>query len=189
MYQDGYDVTSPLPDYLEVYMREGGFDLNGLLRDDFFDAIRMVWNAKKYISALKLLFCMVDSLAYIEFGDDRESFLKWLDTFCDLRKLRVSSQELWELRNSLIHMTNLESRKVLARKTKRLFPHVGPIDSTLFFDEEDGKSLHCALFLLDVVPNGIVNWIQTYKADPDKWGTFFDRYDYIVSDVRRMEFI
>ena len=95
MYQDGYDVTSPLPDYLEVYMREGGFDLNGLLRDDFFDAIRMVWNAKKYISALKLLFCMVDSLAYIEFGDDRESFLTMAGYFLRSQKpLRVSSQEL-----------------------------------------------------------------------------------------------
>ncbi len=187
--KNGSVMSSHGLDYLETYMAEGGLDLNRLLRDDFLDAIKILWNAKKYVSALKLLFCMVDSLAYIDSGNDRDSFTKWLDRYCDLDKLGATSQELWELRNSLVHMTNLESRKVSSGKAKRLFPYVAPVNDGLPFDDETGKSFHSALFLLDVLPNGIVSWIRSYNENPDKWSTFFERYDYVVSDVRVMEVV
>lgn len=119
------DVSSSgaMPDYLQVYLTEGGFDFPQLIQDDYFDAIHLLWNNRKYMSCLKLVFSAIETLGYVEYGPDRnDCFAKWLDDYCDLGKVGVTSDELWELRNSLVHMTNLDSRKVRSGKTHRLLP-------------------------------------------------------------------
>lgn len=67
----------------------------------FASSLKLTFNAGLYVSALKLLVSCIDSLAYIEYGDDRNStpFIKWLDTYADLTPLGITSTELWELRN------------------------------------------------------------------------------------------
>lgn len=171
-------------DYLEKYLTDEGFDIVRLFDDDFLKAIKLLLNNHHYISGLKLIFSMIDSIAYLEFGDSRRNFIDWLDTYADLAGLEVTSDELWECRNALLHMTGLESRKIRQGNVRKLIPMVGGEIPEFLKNIEPGTgylNIH-QLYLLIV--HSFPDWIQTYNENPDKWATFIDRYDEISSESR-----
>lgn len=176
-------ATLACPDYLRRYTTKEGFDFPSLIDDDYYDALRLLWNGKKYISCMKLTFSTIDTLGFIEFGPVNGCFVNWLDRYCDLEPLAVTAEELWELRNSLLHMTNLDSHKVRQGKTTRLFPVFLPTDHDP--PQADGeKRLHFARLLFVVLPKAIGKWLQSYNDERDKFLTFVARYDTIVSEAR-----
>lgn len=173
------------PDYLTTYLTKDGFDFPKLIDDDFISPIRLLFNNKKYISSLKLLLSAVDTLSFVEYGHCNGSFIKWIDEYCDLTILNVTSAELWELRNGLMHMTNLESHKVRSGEVKRLVPYIGPLKKTKMpFLSDQAKYFHFTKFLIEVVPKGIGNWLRTYNEKREKFPIFFNRYDSITSEAR-----
>ena len=126
-----------------------------------------------------------DTLGYVEYGPDGGNcFAKWLDDCCDLGKVGVTSDELWELRNSLIHMTNLDSRKVRSGKTHRLLPRFMHPDRDVAPLFDGMKVLHVTRFVIIVLPEGIESWLRSYNRDRAKFGEFVERYDTIVSEAR-----
>ena len=151
------DFNESVPDYLRTYTSDAGFDFAQLINDDLMEPVKLLWNNRKYVSSLKLLLSMVDTLAFIEYGPTRDCFVRWLDEYCDLSKLEVNAEELWELRNSLLHMTNLESRKVQSRSVSRLMPAFGPLEMEIPALDDDAKPLHVSRFLLHIFPEGIEN--------------------------------
>ena len=173
-----------VPDYLRIYGTKRGFDFGQLMDDDFMDAIKLLWDHQKYIAALKLMFIMIDTLGFVAFGPLRDAFTRWLDKYCELNSLGVSSVELWELRNSVLHMSNLASNRVERGAVTRL----SPVFTSLQYDipvEMDGfKNLHSARLIGDVVPRGVLKWVQSMSADPEKFMTFVERYDTVVSEAR-----
>lgn len=174
-----------VPDYLQIYFTEDGFDFPQLIQDDYFGAIHLLWNNRKYVSCLKLVFSAIETLGYIEYGPDRANcFTKWLDDYCDLGKIGVTSDELWQLRNSLIHMTNLDSRKVRSGRTHRVLPRFTHPDRDTALCVDGMKVLHVARFVIAVLPEGIENWLRSYNRDGKKFGEFVERYDTIVSEAR-----
>lgn len=173
-----------VPDYLSLYWTDSGFDFGQMIDDDFIDAMRVLWQRKKYISALKLLVIMIDTLGFVEFGPKDSCFVMWLDKYCDLTPLSVSSQELWELRNSLTHMTNLDSRKVRKGKVKRLLPIVIDAQNEIPVEADDFKCLHLSRLFQSVIPFGLKKWAQTIGGDREKFLSFIQRYDTLVSDTR-----
>ena len=106
--------------YLSAYMTPRGFDFPRLFNDDFFLAIRLTYNNKHYVSCTKLLVSFLDTVAYLAFGDAPKNFQQFLDKYADLSTIAVASEELWEFRNALLHMTNNESRKVNQGSVRRL---------------------------------------------------------------------
>lgn len=62
-----------MPDWLVKYTTDKGVDTPRLIHDDYFLAIKMTFNARLYVSAMKLLVSCIDSLAYVEYGHDRKS--------------------------------------------------------------------------------------------------------------------
>ena len=151
---------------LDKYLTDAGFDYKGLLDDDFLDAIKLLWNSHHYISALKLLYILLDTLAFVEFGDDRNVFVKFLDRYFDLSRVSVTSLELWEHRNGLLHTTNPDSRKVSQNKVSRLVIMISaPEHDFPIHDTELGKSFHVVRFFKEVMPVGIGNWIQAVKSE------------------------
>jgi len=177
------DRVEPLKDYLSAYVTDEGIDLPRLFNDDFFVATKLLWNAKHYISAAKLLMSAVDTLAFLAFGDVPRNFQKWLETFADLSGLNATADELWELRNSLLHMTNSDSRRVSAGTVRRLTFYVGylqPGDPT-----EDGESKFFSLWdFLQIVAQGVARFIESLNSDRSKFPVFVERYDSILSDSR-----
>ena len=172
------------PDYLSLYWTDSGFDFGQMINDDFMDAVKVLWNSKKYISALKLLVIMIDSLGFAEFGSDEKCLVLWLDKYCDLSSLGVSSQEIWELRNSLVHMTNLNSRRVEKGQVTRLLPVITSPSCDIQVEGESFKSLHFSRLLLWVIPKGLVSWADSFTNNREKFLDFVRRYDTIVSDTR-----
>ena len=174
----------PPPDYLDIYRTAQGFDFTQLIEDDYLSAAKLLLSEKKYVSSLKLVLSMIDTLGFVEFGPVDGAFQKWLETYCDMDLAGVSSRELWELRNSLLHMTNLDSRRVRSGSVERLRPVIAPSNVDVP-DYSDGfKSFHMARFCATVLPQGIDSWVQAYDDQPERWGDFISRYDTIVSEAR-----
>ena len=172
------------PDYLRVYRTKAGFDIPRLINDDFIDGINLLMNERKYVSALKLALSMIDTLGFIEFGPTNDCFVRWLDKYCAMKDFGVTSKELWELRNSILHMTNLDSRKVVRGQENRLLPAFAALENDIPDDIEGYKGLHVYRFILKVVPEGIKKWLSSYNENRDKFVEFVTRYDSIVSDAR-----
>lgn len=164
-------------------MKGNTFRFAELIRDDYFKAIRTLFNEKLYVSCAKLLMSCVDTLAYVEYGDAQGNFLKWLDTYVDLKPYGISSGELWEFRNSVLHMTNLASRKVIAGKISPITFYIGGPEAMPPVTPDLPKlfNLH---ELIKAISKGIGKWGETYNADPDKMLKFIERYDTTISDVR-----
>jgi hypothetical protein len=170
-----------MDDWIVKYTKDGGLQLSELIHDDYFQAIKITFNAKLHVSAMKLLLSAIDSLAYIEFGDDNGNvFIKWMDTYADLKPLGIAAEELWELRNGLLHMTNLDSRAVGKRKVRRISLHSG---SKPFY-EHDGVHYFSFYELLMEVGRSHVRWLETYNHDLEKRVDFVSRYDQTISDSR-----
>lgn len=137
-------------DWLLKYSRKGGIQFSELIHDDYFHAIKITYNARLYVSSMKLMLSCIDSLAYIEYGDLRglPIFVRWLNDFADLAPLGITAEELWELRNGLLHMSNINSSAVKQNKVRRISFHVGQAKAKLpdtgsVFSSSFGASSTC----------------------------------------------
>lgn len=178
-----FGATAEMIDYLEHYSSDHGFDLPQLLNDDYFRAIKQLFNGQCYVSAAKLLMSCIDSIAFVEFGDVQRNFQQWLTRYVDLASIGVSEEELWEFRNSVLHMSSLASRKVRTGKVNQLILCVGPIDTLA---PKSGTKRFELMDLIVVISQGISRWCQTYNDDVSKRTQFVERYDLSISDSRML---
>ena len=173
-------------DYFGKYFTLQGFDFQSLIDDDFIAPIRLLYQNKHYVSAAKLLMTFVDSIGYVEYGDTTNNpFIKWLATYADLIPVGVSPEELWEHRNSLLHMSNLDSRKVRAGTVKRLMLYVGVLPSGMPHETEHAKYYSLQKLILSIVA-ACGRWFESYHTDRAKIDSFVKRYDLITSDNRML---
>lgn len=171
-------------DWLSKYFTDKDFHFTDLIHDDYFSAIRLTYQKGLFVSSMKLLLSCIDSLAYVECGDLREppSFVRWLNAHADLTPLGITAEELWELRNGLLHMTNLNSSNVRKNSVRCISFRVGmsgtalPDTGSIYFFEFRG--------LIEVIAQAIGRWAESYNMDPDKITKFVERYDETVSDGR-----
>jgi len=167
-------------DYVEKYVTEDGLDVCSMINDDFVLAIKKTWNEKYYTSCLKLLVSFIDTMAYVDNGDSTSAnFKKWLASYVDLTGVGISSDELWEHRNGILHMTTYDSRKVASGTVMRLMPYVGqtappPNDGSFKY-----YSLHA---LLMAVMNGMGQYVVAMDGDLAMRARFCDNYERTVSD-------
>ncbi|MFZ3018872.1 MAG: hypothetical protein WA056_10490 [Gallionella sp.] len=174
-------------DYFGTFFTEESFDFTGLINADFFQPVRILYQNQYYVSAVKLLVIAIDSIAFVEFGDvnGENFFVKWLNTYADLSTVGITSDELWEHRNSLLHMSNLDSRKVQSGKIRRLIPYVGEIPPDVALDE--AKTGYYSLQkLIYAIAQACGKWSKTYDDKREKTHSFVDRYDLIASDARML---
>ena len=173
-------------DYFGKYFNSQSFDFPSLINDDFIAPIRLLYQNKHYVSATKLLMIFIDSIGYVEYGNTIDNpFIKWLVTYTDLTSVGVSPEELWEHRNSLLHMSNLDSRKVLDGKVKRLMLYVGVLPSSIHSETSDMKYYSLQILILSVV-TACGKWFESYNTDRAKMESFVKRYDLIASDNRML---
>ncbi len=174
-------------DWLAGYLDENRFHLDQLINDDFCEAIRILYNHNQYVSAMKLLMICIDTMSYLEFGDVSGNFQKWINSYTKLSDLDITANELWEFRNSILHMTNLDSRKVNQKKEKRLLFYVAHPKTDYQNENDEGKYFKF-IDLLNCIAFGISIWGETYNLDKNKFDDFAARYDRIISD-KRMTYI
>lgn len=179
---DGTTGAGKMEDYLAKYMTGDSFDLPRLINDDYFVVIKLLFNNKNYVSVTKLLMSFLDTVAFIESGNVRGNFIPWLKCYADLEIVGITEEELWELRNGLLHMTNPDSQKVLKGHHARLVPYVAVHDMPPSTDRES-KPFNL-LRLLEVITKALEAWFVTYRVTPSKMVDFVLRYDKVVSDSR-----
>lgn len=172
-------------DYFGRFFTDEGFDFGGLINADFFQPVRILFQAQHYVSATKLLVVAIDSVAHIEYGDMPASFIKWLTTYARLDKLGITPEELWEQRNSLLHMSNLSSRKVRAGSVRSLVAYVGELDPKVKLDQTHTGYYDLRALILEF-GEACGRWIETYDKDRSKIDSFVERYDLIASDARML---
>ncbi|WP_284417799.1 MULTISPECIES: hypothetical protein [unclassified Bradyrhizobium] len=172
-----------MPDYLVRYTDGSHFRFTDLINDDYFLGIRTLFNAHLHVSCAKLLMSCVDTLAFVEYGDVPSNFTRWLDAYVDLSSQGISSDELWEFRNSVLHMTNLASRKVVAGKISPIMPYVGGPKMLPAIGSDTAKPFNL-YGLIVTISTGIGKWAESYNTDRDKFLKFIERYDTTISDSR-----
>lgn len=174
-------------DYLKEYTRNNDFDIPRLIQDDYFKAINILFNEHLWISGFKLVLSCIDSISFIEFGDlplGGDSFKRWINTYVDIKSLDITADDLWELRNSLLHMTNLDSRKVRQNLHPRIILRVGEV-SKFSLSQQDPAFKYLDIYkFCDLLKFGISTWAKSYKENPKKLVDFVKRYDLTVSDSR-----
>lgn len=170
--------------YLEKYITEDGFDIPSLINDDLIQAVRILYNKKHYVSAAKLLLIAIDTVSYVEYGDIKgNTFIKWLKAYGKLEELGITPEELWEQRNSLLHMSNSNSRKVASGKTRKLVIHIGSLPEHISLSEENTGYYEFHKLIMHF-KTSCEKWLKSYIVDKDKIKYFIERYDLIVSDAR-----
>jgi hypothetical protein len=174
-------------DWLEKYLTDDGFEFSRLINDDFFEPLRLVFQNRHYVSTVKLLVIAIDSIGFIEFGDTKQPpFIKWLEEYADLDKVGITPRELWEQRNSLLHMSSLNSRQVNLGKVRKLVAYVGKIPDEVTLGDDIGYyDLQALIYAFAQASN---RWVDTYLQNPEKIMKFAERYDLTVSDSRMLEF-
>ncbi len=179
--RNGYAVH----DYLAMFRSPDGFvDLIRLIDGDLMEPIKCLFKAQLYVAATKLTMSMIDTLGFLEFGPEQGVFRRWLNKYADLSDLNVSADELWELRNSLVHMTNLASRSVESGRVERLTFVIAAPDVDTPKRLGGTKVLHLSRLLAVTLPTAIGEWVRTYAGDERKRNRFVHRYDTIVSETR-----
>ncbi|MGC0954893.1 hypothetical protein WKH09_15960 [Pantoea agglomerans] len=167
-----------MPDYLDKYFLDGVFKFKELLVDDHVKPIHLLFNNKHYLSSIKLLMSFIDTVAYLEFGNVKKSFPNWLDRYCDLESLDITSGELYELRHSLLHMTNLNSHKVIQGKERRISYSVAPLGTPT--RTHSGITFFNYVDFIPMFEKGMDKWIATYNSE--KLTSFVERYDQILRE-------
>ncbi|MGZ5198773.1 MAG: hypothetical protein ACXWC4_03300 [Telluria sp.] len=175
-----------MSDYIGTYFTDKGFDFHGLINDDFVQPVRLLFQNRHYVSAIKLLMIAIDSVGYVEFGDaERNPFISWVSKYGDMRMLGLTPVELWEHRNSLLHMSSLDSRKVRTGAVRRLVGYIGTLPRNADLSNADTGYYDMTKLILEV-GNSLNRWIASYEQDREKIHSFVERYDRIASDARMM---
>lgn len=173
-------------DYVGKYFNDKGFDFSALINDDFFQPVRILFQNQHYVSASKLLFVAIDSVGYVEYGDIKENtFIKWLNEYSDIHILGITPEELWEHRNSLLHMSNLNSRKVNSGKERKLVSYIGTLPDSVQLDNEN-TGYYDLKEMIHYFGQACGKWLLTYGEHRNKIHSFVERYDLIASDARMM---
>lgn len=176
------DIKGNQIDWLTHYTTDEGIDISRLINDDYFAAIRLTFQNGMYLSSMKLLMSCIDSIGYIEFGS-HTCFKDWLNKYARLERLGITADELWEMRNGILHMSNLESKKIINGVVRRISFFVADNKASFFHETEN---VHYFNFkeLINVYADALQLWISSYNDTPDKFLTFITRYDKTVSDNR-----
>jgi hypothetical protein len=169
-------------DYLVHYTSDRGINFIQMFDDDYFKAIKLLFNNGFLVSSTKLLMVFVDTAAFVEYGDEPGNFKKWLNAFARLDEIDLEAGELWELRNGVLHMSNLHSRGVISGKVARLVPSTN-LGATVILEGRREKQFDL-LRLIEVIAAGVGRWMESYNADPQKIEKFVERYDTVISDSR-----
>ncbi|MEO6301786.1 MAG: hypothetical protein ABIP51_01310, partial [Bacteroidia bacterium] len=123
------------------------------------------------------------TIAFLEYGDVPGNFKNWINEYCDIGKLGITKDELWEYRNSLLHMTNSNSRKVIKKEISPLSFYVKSADEKTLKSNGNAKYFNLTT-LIDVFAKGLEKWGTNFNVEREKLEIFIERYDSIISDVR-----
>lgn len=179
-----FDGIVKRTDWLAAYVTPLGLNVHDLLHDDFTEAIKLLYERKHYVSAMKLILSFVDTIAYLDLGDVTGNYETWLSNHAALTPVGVTPSELWEFRNSILHMTNPLSRKVLSGNVIPLGFYIDPTSKSIRIDPDSGTKMFSFESLYEAIIEAVDRWTKSYSGYLSKQLEFIQRYDTILSEGR-----
>jgi hypothetical protein len=179
-----FDGIVKRTDWLAAYVTPSGLNVHDLLHDDFTEAIKLLYAHKHYVSAMKLIVSFVDTVAYLDLGDVTGNYETWLSKHASLAPVGVTPSELWEFRNSILHMTNPLSRKVLSGKVLPLVFYIDPTSKSVRIDPDSGTKMFSFEALYEAIIEAVDRWTKSYSGNLPKQLEFIQRYDMVLSEGR-----
>ncbi len=168
-------------DYLASYVDERGFNVAKLINDDFFLAIKALFNGGLYVSASKLLLIFIDGISFVAYSDSSSAnFRNWLDRYVDLKSIGLTSEELWEHRNAMLHFTGLNSRKTRNGRVRSCMAYIGKVHPMP--PSPAGEAWYNLNDLILAIAKGVEAFLDDFL--PANIKTFVLNYDQICSDTR-----
>ncbi|WP_373003854.1 hypothetical protein [Sulfurimonas sp.] len=114
-----------------------------------FDGIDLCLAQNLQFPTLTLIYSAIDSLAWIAYGDKKNSFTSWVDEYMyKEKKLVVTSLDLYSARCSIIHRLTPDSRLINEKKASTIAYAWGNADielleqSIIYSDYKDLKAIH-----------------------------------------------
>jgi hypothetical protein len=184
MLSQAFDGTVRLTDYLAAYLTPEGVSVHDLLGHDFTDAIKLLYEHKHYVSAMKLIVSFIDTVAYLDLGDVAGNYETWLSKHAVLAHVGITPSELWEFRNAILHMTNPFSRKVLSAKVLPLCFYIAPTSRGVRISQDGGTKMFSFEALYEAIIEAVGTWAKSYSGNLSKQLEFIQRYDTILSEGR-----
>ena len=181
---EGFDGILRQTDWLAAYITTSGLNMDDLLGDDFVDAIKLLYEHKHYVSAMKLIVSFVDTVAYLDLGDVAGNYETWLSKYAALAPLGVTPSELWEFRNAILHMTNPVSRKVLSGNVLPLHFYIDSTSKSVRIDRDSGTKMFSFAALHEAITEAVGAWTKSYSGNLPKQLEFIQRYDTVLSEGR-----
>lgn len=170
------------------YMKDSQFDICAMVNDDFVLAIRKTWNETHYTSCLKLLVSFIDTMSFVAHGDSTSAAFKtWVDTYVDLTPIGITSTELWEHRNALLHMTTYDSRRVTSGVVRRIVPYIGNGPKFPRISDPDCEYYPMRDLLMSVMI-GVGSYFSKLDQDDAMRRQFCDNYAKTASDSNMSTF-
>jgi len=171
-------------DWLAAYVTTSGLNVHDLLHDDFTEAIKLLYERKHYVSAMKLIVSFIDTVAFLDLGDVTRNYETWLSKHAALAAVGVTPSELWESRNSILHMTNPLSRKVLSGKVLPLCFYIDPTSKSVRIDRDSGTKMFSFEALYEAIIEAVDTWTKSYSGNLSRQLEFIQRYDSVLSEGR-----
>lgn len=166
--------------YEDKYVKDGYFDITAMINDDFIIAMKILWNARQYNSFLKLLLCFIDTMSFVSTGSSSPgSFKGWLKKYVDLSAVGITEDELWEHRNSLLHLSTHESIKVKQGKVVKIVPYSGQLEPV----PESGLKYYSSYSLMMEVFQGIGRYLESMSENEKMKEIFCELYPNTISDT------
>lgn len=168
--------------FLQRYTENNTFQFSSLLNDDFFKPIKLLVNNGYIVSGMKLLLSAIDTFAFLEYGDKKDVFKLFVSTYFDLDRTEISAEELWELRNGLVHMTNNDSRQVKKGNVKSIVLFRGKLPVDLPTETFDGKRLEVDSLFFETA-HATERWgIELFAKGAESIQEFVSRYETLISE-------
>ena len=171
-------------DWLAAYVTTSGLNVHDLLHDDFTEAIKLLYERKHYVSAMKLIVSFIDTVAFLDLGDVTRNYETWLSKHAALAAVGVTPSEFWEFRNSILHMTNPLSRKVLSGKVLLLCFYIDPTSKSVRIDRDSGTKMFSFEALYEAIIEAVDTWTKSYSGNLSRQLEFIQRYDSVLSEGR-----
>jgi len=168
--------------FLQRYIIDGSFHFNRLINDDFFEPIKLLLNSRYIVPPAKLLLSAIDTFGFLAFGDEGNVFKRYSKDYIDVTSLKVTVEELWELRNALIHMTTYDSRRVRSNDVRRLLLMRGQFPKGVSNETFDGVYLNVDSLYLEIARSTERWGNDLFEGKRFDIETLVSRYETIISE-------
>ena len=186
-------MNDPPPEKFQLIIPPRPKSFDEALYKSFIESAYVLFQQGYPVSGLKLLLSAVDTMAFLETGkgNSGKEFKAWLEKYVDLQSVGVNSDELWEHRSALLHMTRFHSKAVDKGAVMFLIPSFGSppqeykelVKSKMEARYGTNFKVYSLQNLLRAVFEGFDKFLAKVDSNPDLKSVVISNLGEVVPDI------